>query len=113
MHISSLNSAQKCFLVVLGHWVDDNDHTCFERGDSLYHWPITDRFGQVGTPYLSVISCVGLPSTDVPWCAARNRVAKVYNDAAEKLGKEGRIYGIEGDIRTKVTDLHCTTNWSS
>ena len=33
------------------------------------------------------------------------RIAKVYNDAAEKSGKVGRIHGIEGDIRTKVSGI--------
>ena len=31
-----------------------------------------------------------------------SRIAKVYNDAAEKGNKPGRIHGIEGDVRKKV-----------
>ncbi len=30
------------------------------------------------------------------------RISKTYNEAAEKTGKLGRMYGIEGDIRKKV-----------
>ena len=31
------------------------------------------------------------------------RTAKLYNDAAEKTGKPGRMYGIQGDISKKVS----------
>ena len=31
-----------------------------------------------------------------------DRIAGVYNDGAEKAGKAGRMYGLEGDIRRKV-----------
>jgi hypothetical protein len=30
------------------------------------------------------------------------RISKVYNDAAEKTQRPGRMYGLEGDIRLKV-----------
>ena len=33
---------------------------------------------------------------------SNHRIAKVYNDAAEKTNRPGRIYGIEGDVRKKV-----------
>ncbi|KAI1794288.1 NAD(P)-binding protein [Ganoderma leucocontextum] len=34
-----------------------------------------------------------------------DKIAKVYNDAAEKENKTGRIYGIEGDVRKKSEAL--------
>jgi hypothetical protein len=30
------------------------------------------------------------------------RIAKVYNEGAEKIGAKGRLFGIEGDVRQKV-----------
>ncbi|KAI0667286.1 NAD-P-binding protein [Trametes maxima] len=36
-----------------------------------------------------------------PGQAALDKVAGVYNNAAEKLNKPGRMYGIEGDIKRK------------
>ncbi|KAI0692879.1 NAD-P-binding protein [Cytidiella melzeri] len=36
-----------------------------------------------------------------PKQAELDRMAKIYNDAAVKTGKEGRLYGLEGDIRKK------------
>lgn len=40
---------------------------------------------------------------DLPY----HRVAKKYSDACEKTGKPGRMYGIEGDIRKKVSHCRC------
>ena len=37
-----------------------------------------------------------------------HRVAQIYNNAAEKTGKPGRMYGIEGDVRYKVRASHAT-----
>lgn len=33
------------------------------------------------------------------------RVANIYNEAAAKANKPGRIYGLEGDVRLKVCYL--------
>ncbi|KAI0084062.1 NAD-P-binding protein [Irpex rosettiformis] len=43
----------------------------------------------------ATVYIIGPQQTDL------DRIAKVYNDAAKKTGKDGRIYGIEGDIRYK------------
>ena len=48
--------------------------------------------------------CVLLPCARmiVVFTVRVSRIAKVYNDAAEKGNKPGRIHGIEGDVRKKV-----------
>ena len=35
-----------------------------------------------------------------------DKICKVYNDECEKMSKVGRMYGIEGDVRKKVTLVH-------
>jgi len=40
-----------------------------------------------------------------PKQADLDRIAKTYNDAAEKSGKVGRLYGIEGDVSRKSEAL--------
>jgi hypothetical protein len=39
-----------------------------------------------------------------PKQADLDRIAKIYNDASEKVGR-GMIYGVEGDVRHKVCML--------
>ena len=35
-----------------------------------------------------------------------HRIANVYNEAAIKSGKSGRMHGIEGDIRRNASIFH-------
>ncbi|KAI0761299.1 hypothetical protein BD413DRAFT_247575 [Trametes elegans] len=37
-----------------------------------------------------------------PKQADLDRVAEIYSDAAEKSGKPGRMYGVEGNVKLKV-----------
>ena len=47
------------------------------------------------------------------WNCVKSRITKVYNEAAERTGKHGRMYGLAGDIRRKVMSILHKVFWLS